>query len=196
MRKKAVYKSAIRSRHMIRQAFIELMNEKPLEKITVTDVIVRANINRGTFYAHYQDVRAVIEQIENEIIEKTLLVLRDFHYIDFFQDPYPLLSKISAWLETDLEFYRILICSPGAEQFLFKLRKIFLEYLESNSDIPDSLKNSQGFYIRANFFAGGIVHLYQLWFQNELPISFNELSLEVSKLLIDTSSELTAIAQT
>jgi AcrR family transcriptional regulator len=70
MGEKAEYKSAIRSRRLIRQAFIELMKEKELEKITVTDIVKRADINRGTFYAHYKYTRAVIEQIENEIIER------------------------------------------------------------------------------------------------------------------------------
>ncbi|HNB53818.1 MAG TPA: TetR/AcrR family transcriptional regulator, partial [Anaerolineales bacterium] len=70
MGEKAEYRSSIRSKRLIRQAFVELLKEKDLEKITVTNIITRANINRGTFYAHYQDVRAVIEQIENEIIDK------------------------------------------------------------------------------------------------------------------------------
>ena len=89
MEKKAEYRSAIRSRKLIMQAFIKLMQEKDLEKITVTDVITLADINRGTFYAHYQDIRAVIEQIENDIIEKMIGVLSEFQYKNFFQNPLP-----------------------------------------------------------------------------------------------------------
>jgi AcrR family transcriptional regulator len=70
MGEKAEYKSAIRSRRLIRQAFIELMNEKEIDNITVTDIVKRADINRGTFYAHYKYTRAVIEQIKNDTIEK------------------------------------------------------------------------------------------------------------------------------
>ncbi len=187
MGKKAEYKSAIRSRRLIRQAFVDLMGEKDLEKITVTDIITRADINRGTFYAHYQDTRAVIEQIENEIIEKMLEFLGEFQYKSFFQNPLPLLLKISRWLETDLEFYRVLINSRGAEQFLVKLKNTFVKYMETTSDTPQHIKKSPELFIRTNFFAGGIANLYQVWFRGEMNSSLNEISLEVSKLIISNS---------
>lgn len=187
MKKKAEYKSAIRSRKLIRQAFVELMQEKDLEKITVTDIVTRADINRGTFYAHYQDKRAVIEQIENEIIGKMMEFLGEFQYKKFFQNPLPLLLKISRYLEKDLEFYRILINARGSEQFLEKLKSIFTKYLKNDSDIPEKIKKSSDFIIRINFFAGGIINLYQVWFRNELNCSLNEISLEISKLVISNS---------
>jgi len=189
MGEKAEYKSAIRSRRLIRQAFGELMKEKELEKITVTDIIIRADINRGTFYAHFQDTRAVIEQIENEIIGKMLEFLNEFRYKSFFNNPLPLLLKISRYLEEDLEFYRILINSRGAEQFLMKLKNIFVKYLETDSDTPNKVKKSPEFFIRINFFAGGVINLYQVWFRGDMDSSLNDISLEVSKL-ISTNSTL------
>lgn len=188
MGEKAEYKSAVRSRRLIRQAFVDLMKEKELEKITVTDIVKRADINRGTFYAHYQDTRAVIEQIENEIIAKMLEFLGDFRYKNFFQNPLPLLLKISKWLEADLEFYRILINSNGAEQFLIKLKNIFVKYLDTDSDAPEHIKGSPEFSIRVNFFTGGIINIYQVWFRGEMDSSLNEISLEISKLIISNSS--------
>lgn len=193
MQKKAEYKSAIRSRRLILQAFIELMQEKELEKITVTDIIKRADINRGTFYAHYQDTRAVIEQVENDIINKMLEFLREFQYTNFFQNPLPLLLKVSRYLEEDLEFYRILINSSGAEQFLVKLKRIFVKYMETDSDMPVKLKKSPEFYIRINFFAGGVINLYQVWFRGEMDQSLNDISLEVSKLISQSSASFLEI---
>ena len=189
MKKKAEYKSAIRSRRLILQAFTQLMQEKELEKITVTDIIKLADINRGTFYAHYQDTRAVIEQIENDIISKMLEFLKEFQYRSFFQNPLPLLLKIARCLEEDLEFYRILINSSGSEQFLIKLKKIFVTYMENDSDIPSQQKKSAEFYVRINFFAGGVINLYQIWFRGETDLSLNDMSLEMSKFIaISTNS--------
>ncbi len=185
---KAEYKSAIRSRKLIRQAFVELMQEKDLEKITVTDIVSRADINRGTFYAHYQDTRAVIEQIENELIEKMLEFLGEFQYKNFFQNPLPLLLKLARYLEEDLEFYRILINARGAEQFLVKIKNIFVKYMENDSDTPEGVKKSPEFVVRINFFAGGIINLYQIWFRNEIECSLNEISLQISKLVISNST--------
>lgn len=190
MGEKAEYRSAIRSKRLIRQAFVDLLKEKNIEKITVTDIITRADINRGTFYAHYQDTRAVIEQFENEIIEKMIEFLGEFQFQNFFQNPLPLLLKISRYLENDLEFYRILINSNGSEQFLIKLKALFVQHMETDTDIPDKVKRSPAFFIRAHFFAGGLVNLYQIWFRGELDVSLNEISLELSKIMTSRSANL------
>ena len=60
-RRKAEYRSSSRSKLLIRNALVSLMQEKPFEKITVTDIVKRADINRGTFYAHYKDSRQVLD---------------------------------------------------------------------------------------------------------------------------------------
>jgi AcrR family transcriptional regulator len=192
MGEKAEYRSAIRSRKLIRQAFVGLLQEKDLEKITVTDIITRADINRGTFYAHYQDINAVIEQIENEIIEKMLEFLAEFRYQNFFQNPLPLLLKISKYLEEDVDFYRILINSNGSEQFLRKLKNNFVQHMKIDTDIPEEIKQSPAFLIRAHFFAGGLVNLYQVWFRGELDISLNEISLELSKIIASNAKSIAA----
>jgi len=187
MEEKAEYRSSIRSKRLIRQAFVELLQEKEPEKITVTDIITRADINRGTFYAHYQDTRAVIEQIENEIIAKMLEFLSEFRYKNFFQNPLPLLLKITSYLEENLEFYRILINSRGSEQFLIKLKAIFVRHMETDTDIPDEIKRSPDFLIRIHFFAGGLVNLYQVWFRGEVGVSLNEISVEISKIISNSA---------
>ena len=70
---------------MIREVYTQLLKEKDLSKITVTDIVTRADLNRATFYAHYPDVRGVTEEIEDEIIEKMIDVLKEFKFTSFFQ---------------------------------------------------------------------------------------------------------------
>ncbi len=183
MGEKAEYRSSLRSKRLIRQAFVELLREKDLEKITVTDIIMRADLNRGTFYAHYQDTRAVIEQIENEIIEKMLEFLAEFRYRNFFQDPLPLLRKISSYLEENQEFYRILINSHGSEQFLTKLEAIFVQHMQTDTDIPETIKRTPAFLVRTHFFAGGLVNLYQVWFRGEMEIPLQAIAVELSQIM-------------
>ena len=53
----------------IKQAFMELRAEKPLEKIRVKELCDRACINKSTFYAHYQDIYALATAIEEELVD-------------------------------------------------------------------------------------------------------------------------------
>ncbi|MCL2254298.1 MAG: TetR/AcrR family transcriptional regulator [Lachnospiraceae bacterium] len=53
------------TRKVIKDSYLELLGELPSAKITVTEVCRRADINRGTFYIHYEDLKQVMEELEN-----------------------------------------------------------------------------------------------------------------------------------
>lgn len=47
----------------IKQSFMKLLNERPLNKITVKDIVEDCGINRNSFYYHFQDMPSLIENI-------------------------------------------------------------------------------------------------------------------------------------
>ncbi|MDR2202410.1 MAG: TetR family transcriptional regulator C-terminal domain-containing protein [Clostridiales bacterium] len=51
-------------------SFFTLLKQKPVNKITVTELCELADVNRGTFYLHYYDVYDLLEQVENELFDK------------------------------------------------------------------------------------------------------------------------------
>lgn len=59
-----------RSKAQLRQALIQLLQEKPVEEITVRELTERADVNRGTFYSHYQNIYHMLEQVENELFDE------------------------------------------------------------------------------------------------------------------------------
>lgn len=183
VRKKAEYRSSIRSKKLIREAFLELINEKPLEKITVTDIVNRADINRRTFYAHFQDVRALVESIEDETIDKLREVLIETHNDNFFIDPLSQLLKVAEFLESNINFYRIIINSNGAEPFLTKLKSVFTTFMQYDENVPDIIKNTTEFVIMQNFIAGGITNILQMWFRGDTKQSLEELVTAVANLM-------------
>ncbi len=187
---KAEYRSAIRSRKMIKEAFLELLEEKNINKITVTDIVNKADLNRSTFYAHYTDVRAITEEMENEVIDKMIEILNEFEFKSFFNNPTPLLLEVSKFLENNQKTYKVLLKVNEAETFLKKLKNEFAKYMMLDTDIPEYLKNSKMVNLRISYFAGGIINIYQDWFNGKLNCSLNDIALEVSKLLSLEANEL------
>jgi len=51
-----------RSRELLKRSFLELMREKGFTAMTVKDITDRADVHRGTFYAHFPDKFALLEQ--------------------------------------------------------------------------------------------------------------------------------------
>lgn len=47
----------VRTRHALGKALTELMLDRPLDRITVQEVLDRARVGRSTFYAHFRDTR-------------------------------------------------------------------------------------------------------------------------------------------
>lgn len=58
-----------RTKELINNAMLELIKEKPIEKITPTELCRRATINRNTFYSHYKSTGEVLDGIGNELFE-------------------------------------------------------------------------------------------------------------------------------
>lgn len=47
----------------ITQSFVKLLNQRPLDKITVKDIVEDCGINRNTFYYYYQDIYALLDEL-------------------------------------------------------------------------------------------------------------------------------------
>lgn len=65
------------TRMVIRESFIQLHAVKPLSQITVKDICDRAQINRSTFYRNYNDVYDLKEQLESEMLNTMLAMIRE-----------------------------------------------------------------------------------------------------------------------
>ena len=178
---KAEYRSAIRSRKLIQAALADLLQEKPLEKITVTDVVDRAQINRGTFYAHYTDIRDVI----NRLVEQTFSNIR--HVLTENAGSLATLStalpkSIRQLLEEDLEFYQKLMTSSAAAAMKQLLMDMVLEYLfQHESDFH--FGNHEQYCLTVCLCAGGLANMYLDWFAGKLPCSLDELTQQTERLL-------------
>lgn len=54
------------------EAFLELLNEKPLDKITVKEIVDRCGINRNTFYYHFEDIHALLAFVIDGEVEQVI----------------------------------------------------------------------------------------------------------------------------
>lgn len=58
------------TKKVIKETFIELLTEKELNKITVSEICSKADINRATFYRYYLDVYNLLEKVQEELLEE------------------------------------------------------------------------------------------------------------------------------
>ena len=90
---------------VLKQALLSFLQEKPINKITVKEVCERAELNRATFYAHYSDCFALLESIEEDLLEAFQQSLK---LVDSF-DVTALIEAIYTMIEQQQEACRVLI---------------------------------------------------------------------------------------
>ena len=49
------------TKEIIAKTFTEILDEKPMSKVTVRDIVERCGVNRNTFYYHFRDIPDVVE---------------------------------------------------------------------------------------------------------------------------------------
>ena len=54
------------TRRAIKETFLKLLNQRPLNQITVKDIVEDCGINRNSFYYHFEDLPALVEEIVDE----------------------------------------------------------------------------------------------------------------------------------
>ena len=102
--------------------------EQDQDNQTVVDIIHRADLSRNTFYAHYQDVFAVLEELENDFLSEMN------HYLDEaienkeFSDPLSLLQKFQRFVENSIENNRLLRFKYFVSNFHFSYTKFFCHF--------------------------------------------------------------------
>jgi len=58
------------TKRLLKDALMELMTQKPLSSISVTDLCNIADVNRSTFYSYYSDTLQLLGEIENDLINQ------------------------------------------------------------------------------------------------------------------------------
>ena len=58
------------TKKLMKDAYLELLERSPSEKISVTDICKVADVNRSTFYLYYEDPAALRKDIENDVLEQ------------------------------------------------------------------------------------------------------------------------------
>lgn len=154
----------IKTRRLIKNALIELMAEKEVSSITITELSEKALINRKTFYRHYSTVSEVVTEIENEILSEFAEALHSANKSCL--DVGGLVSDISALLMRRREYFAKMtklnpeLFSKGRIKAM--LRRTFEVVLRSSEAITDR----ETLDAVSQFTVSGVLSLYADWFDN------------------------------
>lgn len=179
-----VDRRVIRTKQQIRQALIELLAEKNESAISVRELAQKANINRGTFYIHYNDIHDLVEQLVDEAVEKLLGVCRRHPPAQTPRASYPFLTDLFQTLQDDSQLFTILLGSSGshiyAERLCVTIQENFLNDLLSVFYSVDAKQRQ----VASDFIVSGCLHEALLWLRSGTKESPDEMAYLTGRIIM------------
>jgi AcrR family transcriptional regulator len=168
---------AIRTRDRLGSAFVALIHEKPIENVTVQDVLDRASVGRSTFYLHFRDKNdLLLSQLEKflETMSTTLSVRKEIS-----RRVVPV-AEMFTHIENQKKLYRILADAGRLNDFFDLAQGYFARGIEDRLRESKRLpKIPQGeLPARACALAGSLLSLLRWWLDRgakEPPGEMDEL---------------------
>lgn len=161
----------------IKEAFFECLKEKPVNKITVTELCAKSEVNRSTFYTHYSDPFDLLEKLE----EEALAGLREFieGEKDFDRDVLPAMLKGVKNADSPTA---LLVSENGDPGFAQKISALFYKNYIGTIEraLPGADEETQAEVY--HFLAAGCGSVLSHWFSRGREIPVEELTTRIERL--------------
>lgn len=177
---KREYRNAARTKRMIRRALIELFEEKG--RLTVEEIAARADIAKSTFYNHYDDIYALLAELENELIASLTDALDAFEKERTFEyDAY--IAAVIGFLKQNEQLYRTVLGYSNERYdvrfFIEKLKRILVKRLYA-LPLQD---RSDARYVEICFLVNGCVDTMVDYFRGILPLSIEAVDAIIREMV-------------
>src|SRR5438477_9796348 len=107
-----------RTHKLLWEALMAELSERAFEEITVTDICERAMVHRSTFYKHYEDKYALLEQgmkqMYDELVADVVHVPPSAFSMDY---PPPYFVRVFEHVAAHQHFYKLMLCGEGIGRF-------------------------------------------------------------------------------
>ncbi|MDY2888380.1 MAG: TetR/AcrR family transcriptional regulator [Candidatus Caccosoma sp.] len=171
-----------KTRNAIINAFKEMIIEKDFNEITIKELAERANINRKTFYLHYESMEEILFDVTVELSEQ---VFESLNNKGFFNPNVigitPLIETINELINSNYELTRKLISANSYRFFSRNIKDLIkdavIRKIKKHIDMSEYKMNLVG-----DFIASGLSKLLKDWFENPL-LTINEVSAFASNLI-------------
>jgi AcrR family transcriptional regulator len=165
-----------KSRAALEEAFTRLMQERNYESLRVDDILQTSGVSRKTFYRHYADKKALLQQVLARLMGEIQGLIRPDATLQSSEE-----NTLNAfrWADKHSKLLLVMLRSPAGEHYGgFAYQFLYSEGERdfSGGALPDALA--------AHHFANGIIGLVRWWLENDKPYPPEVMAEYANTLLI------------
>ncbi|ACT02746.1 TetR/AcrR family transcriptional regulator [Paenibacillus sp. JDR-2] len=165
----------LRTRQLLRDAFIDLLEEMDIEKISVNKLAERATINRVTFYLHYKDIPDMLEKMAddmivdiNQVLDRSTVKSDSPEVINT-----TMLVKLLEHIAEHAKFYKIILASHRTTIFTERLLRLLTKLISDGID----KRGNDSFVAKANiqkdiavwYSSAALIGTIVSWLRADMP---------------------------
>ena len=180
---KATDRRVLRTKKNIRQTFLQLLSEKSLTQLTVKELSEQADINRKTFYMYYSNIEDILSELEDELVQKLVLVFEKELFDREVFDSYSFFENLNLAIQGDIELYRTLNHSDLLPHLILRAKNALIDVFFRKYNIPAD-SDSERYILYTEYAASGILSMYTKWFSNDLHMSLEELTKTAAEITL------------
>lgn len=184
----------------IKKAFIQLLKQKDLERITINDITEAADINRGTFYLHYEDKYDLLAKMEDEyakaLYDKTRFLesMKTVASIDEFYELFSnqVLRSVVTHVYHNLEFYQVILTIERQSQLEERISQMILENMKIRMNDKGEIAGIPVMYFHS-YVSGSMLNVIKYWVQDDNRVDIDTLIEYISKIVFNGPVRLLAM---
>lgn len=173
-------RSVRNTKRRLYESLMKLVGKKPLNQVTVKELTDDADVNRSTFYFHYQDVNSMVLEMEDRFLEDFSVALTALE-----QKSHDFIAILVRCLENHRDLCKLLLGSNGDMAFVEKMKaivaekcsKIWKDAVPELTDVEASAMDT--------FLIGGVMSTLQTWVLSETRVPASEITEILNRLIFD-----------
>jgi AcrR family transcriptional regulator len=168
-----------RTRGWIIDALMILMDKKPYNEITVSDIVQKAGIARQTFYRSYDNKDDVLLQFFGELVDPQPEKIKNIFKADGRD-----ILEFSLPLNQFVQHHAILkkILKQGAEQVIYSYSKKWEFFITEQYREKLSKDEQIIFALIVGYHSAGAIHLIGEWIKNDMPVPKETIAYLIGQL--------------
>ncbi len=172
-----------RTHKLLWEALMAELSERPFEEITVKDICERAMVHRTTFYKHYEDKYALLEQGMRQMY--AALVAEDEHLPPSafsVDEPPPYFIRLFEHAAQHQRFYKLMLGGEGGGRFQNLVKKYIVEVVSTKmrqlppADPHSAVPQAMAVAMHAQFMAGAALSLLAWWLESGMPLTPRQMA--------------------
>lgn len=173
-------------KELIKESFYNIYLNKPLNEIRVSNICNKAHIGRSTFYNYYKNIDAILEEIENNVLNDMLKIYNEYNYQDITtlkdNNPAPNFYEMYKYVLKNKEIFNCMLKDKKGK-FIVNSKISIKEKLETT--FKKYIKNKDIINYTCDLCTEYILTSCSLLIKYDNIITPKTLALQTQKLILD-----------